>query len=136
MGEIEARGSSRLFEAWDERRTRVITDDHVKALADALESSPAVVDDVQVVGGDQATGLGFSLTYAGDDIPFCGNDLSRILELLRRLGTPSQEPIVIINGRPALDRLTVLATLGVLPANAWDAVIPRHRLAGRSGRQV
>jgi hypothetical protein len=133
MGDIEARGSSRLFEAWDERRAHLITDDHVKTLADVLESSPALVDDVQVAGGDQATGLGFSLTYTGDDIPVCGNDLSRILELLRKLGTPSQEPIVIVNGRPAFDRLTVLATLGVLPANAWDAVIPKHQLGRQAG---
>jgi hypothetical protein len=136
MADPVARGSSKLFESWEGRARRLITDDEVKALADVLDGSPAVVDDVQVVGGEQATGLGFSLTYSGDDIPICGNDLSRILELLRRLGTPSQPPIVIVNGRPAFDRLTILATLGVLPAEAWDAVIPKHQLAGRLVRDA
>jgi hypothetical protein len=128
------RGSKRLFEAWETRVERVITDDHVKELGGLLDASPATVDDVQVAGGGQATGVGFSLTYEGDDIPICGNDLSAILALLRRLGTPSEPPIVIINGRPAFDRLTVLATLGVLPANAWDAVIPKHQLGRVEGR--
>ena len=35
---------------------------------------------------------------------------------------------MIKNGQPAFERLTVLASLGVLPANAWDAVIPQYRL--------
>jgi hypothetical protein len=121
------RGSRRLIEAWKDRERHLIRDEHVEELSGLLENSPASVDDVIVVGGSEATGLGFSMTYDGDDIPLCGIDLYRLLDLLRRLGTPSDGPVIIINGRPAIERLTVLATLGVLPANAWDAVIPKYR---------
>lgn len=127
MNESRERGSQKLLEAWKSRDQRLITEDHIQQLAEVLEQSPAVVDDVTVVGGDEADGVGFALSYYGDDIPFCGNDMSKILELLRRLGTPSQPPVVIINGKPGLDRLVVLATLGVLPAQAWDAVIPKYQ---------
>lgn len=118
------RGSARLFDAWKARERQVVTDDDVAQLARVLEDSPARVAHVVVAGGREATGVGVALQYDGDDVPLCGNDLARLLELLHRLGTPSEPPVVIVNGKPRVDRALILATLGVLPANAFDAVIP------------
>jgi hypothetical protein len=123
MTERGVRGSELLLDAW---KHRTISDELVGEVAHNLGQSPATVDDV-LTNGDH--GLGFSLTYTGDEIDRCGNDLQWLLDLIRKYGVPYEEPVVIINGRPRLDRVTVLATLGVLPANAWDAVIPQHRAA-------
>ena len=127
MDHANIRGSQRLLESWENRHRHVITDDDVKQLAEVLDASPAQVGDVTVAGSGEGTGVGLSLSYTGDDIPLCGNDLTRIPELLRKTGAPSRPPVVIINGVPWPDRVTVLATLGVLPASAWDAVIPQYR---------
>ena len=122
----ERRGSARLLEAWAERGRHVITDEDIKFIATRLEESPAQVADVVVVGGEQPSGFGIALNYDGDDGPMCGNDLGWLIALLRRLGGAGyQPPVIIKNGQPAFERLTVLASLGVLPANAWDAVIPQ-----------
>lgn len=124
MHDDKVRGSAKLQEAWKLRDVE-ITDEVVEEIGGLLDGSPAEVADVQVYGGRKAKGLGFSLTYYDDDVPICGNDLSRWLEFLRKHPIPSDGPIVIINGKPRVDRITVLASLGVLPANAWDVVVDK-----------
>lgn len=132
----DTRGSERLLQTWAARGERLIRDEHVEEVARRLEDSPATVSHVVVAGGTEATGLGLALTYDGDAIDRCGNDMQWLLELLRKLGTPSEPPRWIIDGTVVMDRVTVLATLGVLPANAFDAVIPKlgQQRRGRLGR--
>jgi hypothetical protein len=118
------RGSAKLQEAW-KLRDAEITDAVVEEISALLDKSPAEVGDVQVHGGSRATGLGFSLSYYGDDVPFCGNDLQWLIDFLRKHPIPSEGPIVIINGKPRVDRIHVLASLGVLPDSAWDVVVDK-----------
>lgn len=134
----DVRGSTRLLEAWETRSRHVVTDTDIKEIAAHLDESPAKVGHVVISGGDQPSGLGLALHYDGDDGPQCGNDLQWLIALLRKLGGIDwQPPVVIKNGQPAFERLTVLASLGVLPANAWDAVIPQYRISALEvlGRQ-
>ena len=104
------RGSEELLEAW--RQRAAIDDELVAELAQALQDSPAEVEDVSFSGGDHPSGARLSLAYSGDDIPICGNDLQWLLELLRKRKKVGGEIVVIINGRPALDRVILEAALG------------------------
>jgi hypothetical protein len=133
----DVRGSTRLLEAWETRTRHVVSDSDIKQIAARLEESSGELAHVVISGGEQPTGFGIAINYDGDE-PQCGNDLQWLIDLLRKLGGGGwQPPVVIKNGQPAFERLTVLASLGVLPANAWDAVIPQYRLGAREllGRQ-
>ena len=99
MGQRQ-RGSEKLMRAWKSRR---LTDESVREIADALDKSPATVEGIEVVGGEDATGIRLALSYDGDDGPYCGNDIIFWLQWLLKHGgsggviTP---PHIIINGTP------------------------------------
>ena len=75
---LTTRGSEKLLRAWKERG---ITEAAVREIADALDKSPAKVEGVTIVGGQNPTGVQLSLRYDGDDGPWCGNDILFWLKL-------------------------------------------------------
>ena len=72
------RGSAVLRQAW-ERKGFHLTDDMVGEIVDQLDVSPATVHDVRVTGGAMPTGISIDVSYEGDDVPWCGNDLSWLI---------------------------------------------------------
>jgi hypothetical protein len=105
------RGSERLLAAW-KSRDALISDELVKNVAKVLDNTPAMVSAVNVTGGKAARGLGFTLTYADDDTPRCGNDLVDLLRLLGRNPVGGGGPVVIINGMPGFDLVRMQVQIG------------------------
>lgn len=99
MGE-EKRGSEKLMAAW---KARALTEESVKEIAQALAQSPATVETATVQGGKDATGVRISLSYDGDDVPWCGNDILFWFKWLRLHGGRPRPPRIIINGTPFPD---------------------------------
>lgn len=106
------RGSARLLAAF---KTRAFSEDAIRELASMLDKSPASVEGAVVKGGSSATGLSLTLSYAGDDVPWCGNDMTNWLAWLRKHGgggyTP-RRPRIIINGTPFPDWLRMELSAG------------------------
>jgi hypothetical protein len=57
------------------RNTRLLSDESLREIADALHASPAIVLSGNIVGGDHPTGVMLSLAYEGDDVAACGKDI-------------------------------------------------------------
>ena len=94
------RGSEKVMAAW---KARILTEASVKEIAAAFDKSPATIEGATFVGGENATGLRLSLSYEGDDGPWCGNDILFWLKWhLGHGGTP-RPPRIIINGIPFPD---------------------------------
>lgn len=94
------RGSEKLLRAW---KTRVLNDDSVREIANALEKSPAKLEGCEIIGGENPTGLRLSLRYDGDDGPWCGNDIQFWIQWLLKHGGHGPvivPPKIIINGIP------------------------------------
>ena len=99
------RGSEKLMAAW---KARALTEASVREIATALDKSPAKVESVNVVGGSDATGLQISLSYEGDDTPWCGNDILFWLRWHRTHGSGGiKPPRILINGIPFPDLIRV-----------------------------
>jgi hypothetical protein len=97
---MSERGSTRLREAWAQKGFQ-LNDESVGEIVEQLDDSPATVDDVVFHGGAEPTGVSVGLTYADDDVPICGNDLTFWLKWHIHHGvTIDQVPHIIINGRP------------------------------------
>src|SRR5262249_45467355 len=90
-------GSEKLMAAW---KSRALSEDSVREIADALGKSPAKVESVKVIGGANPTALQIALRYDGDDGPWCGNDIQFWLAWLRKHGGVAPPPRIIINGIP------------------------------------
>jgi hypothetical protein len=104
------RGSERLMAAWN---TRALTEESVREIAEALEASPATVLGANVVGGANATGMTVSLSYEGDDVPLCGNDILFWLRWhIKNGGGGVHPPRIIINGIPFPDLLRLELDFG------------------------
>lgn len=114
--------ADQLMQVWKSREQQVISEEAVQELADVLADSPAELETSVVVGGTAATGLGLRLSYT--DVEWCGNDMSKILELLKKFPPPPPEPEpyyhIAITGQS--DRFSVLLSLGVLPPEAFDVI--------------
>jgi len=114
--------ADQLMQVWKSREQQVISEEAVQELADVLADSPAELETSVLVGGTAATGLGLRLSYT--DVEWCGNDMSKILELLKKLPPPPPEPEpyyhIAITGQS--DRFSVLLSLGVLPPEAFDVI--------------
>ena len=81
----------------------VLTEGSIKEIAASFEKSPATIEGATFVGGEHSTGLSLSLSYEGDDGPWCGNDILFWLKWhLEHGGTP-RPPRIIINGMPFPD---------------------------------
>lgn len=106
MDSKQIRGSEKLMAAW---KARALTEESIGEIADALDKSPAKVENANVVGGQSATGVQLSLVYSGDDVPWCGNDILFWLRWHQRYGGVLRPPKIIINGIPFPDlvRLTL-----------------------------
>lgn len=118
------RGSEKLLAAW---KQRALTEESVHEIAAELEKSPATVEKVNVVGGSAATGVQVQLSYSGDDVPFCGNDLAFWLRWRRRHGGSVKPPKILINGIPFPDLVRIQLDFG----HVGDAVNPELELAGQ-----
>ena len=98
------RGSDKLRAAWEQRQ---LTEESVYEIADALAESPASVDAVEFHGGGSPTGVSVSLSYSGDDIDYCGNDIISWVKWSRRYGTSLGRPILIDGVWPEILRVTL-----------------------------
>ena len=105
----EKRGSEKLMAAWKQRS---LTEEGVREIAAELEKSRATIEKVNVVGGQDATGMQVLLSYEGDDVPWCGNDLAFWLKWRRRFGGTVRPPRIIINGIPVPDLVRVQLDFG------------------------
>jgi hypothetical protein len=98
MTKVAKRGSEKLIAAW---KARVVSEAAIQEIAAALDKSPAKVDGIYVSGGESSTGVRVALSYEGDDVPRCGNDITFWLNWLRDHGGGIVKvPRVIINGIP------------------------------------
>lgn len=109
------RGSEKLMAAW---KARALSEESVKEIAQSLEKSQATVEKCQFVGGTSSSGLQLSLSYAGDDVPTCGNDILFWLKWHRRFGGALRPPRIIINGTPFPDLLRLELNFGHVPESA------------------
>lgn len=121
------RGSERLLAAW---KARALSDDSVREIAQALEKSSASVEKAVAYGGANATGVQVSLSYSGDDIPSCGNDIQFWLQWLRRHGGAPRPPKVIINGIPFPDVVRVELDFGHITEGPLQAADLAEQLKG------
>jgi MoaA/NifB/PqqE/SkfB family radical SAM enzyme len=104
------RGSERLLLAW---RHRALTEESVHEIAAELGKSPAKVEKVKVTGGPHSAGVSVLLSYKGDDVPWCGNDLAFWLRWRRKFGAGVvRPPKISINGIPVPDIVRVQLDFG------------------------
>jgi hypothetical protein len=94
------RGSEKVIAAW---QARVLTEESVAEIAKQFEESPATVESANIVGGAQPTGMRVTLSYDGDDGPWCGNDILFWLKWHLNHGGVVTPPRIIINGIPFPD---------------------------------
>ena len=96
----EKRGSEKVMAAW---KARVLTEASIKEIAASFEKSPATIEGATFFGGEHSTGLSLSLSYDGDDGPWCGNDILFWLKWHLGHGGNPRPPRIIINGTPFPD---------------------------------
>lgn len=106
------RGSSRILDAW---KARALTDESVKEIAAGLAETKGTVETVEVAGGSSASGMRVGLSYAGDDVWWCGNDIVFWLKWLAKHGGKPKPPRIIINGKPWPDELFMEIDFGIMP---------------------
>ena len=106
------RGSEKLMAAW---KARTLTEDAVREIAAQFDKSPAKVQSADVVGGAAATGVRVSVSYEGDDTPWCGNDILFWLKWHRTHGGNPPPPRIIINGTPYPEFVHVQLDFGHVP---------------------
>jgi hypothetical protein len=114
MAKEEQRGSEKLMAAW---KSRALTEESVREIADALEKSPAKVEGANIVGGGNSTGVQLSLRYDGDDGPWCGNDILFWLKWHIKHGGDIRPPRIIINGTPFPDLVRMELDFGHVAGN-------------------
>jgi len=105
----EKRGSEKVMAAW---KARVLTEASIKEIAASFEKSPATIEGATFVGGEHSTGLSLSLSYEGDDGPWCGNDILFWLKWHLSHGGNPRPPRIIINGTPFPDLVRVELDFG------------------------
>jgi hypothetical protein len=114
MVEQKSRGSEKLLAAW---KTRTLTEESVREIGAALDNSPAKVESVSFTGGENATGVSVLLSYGGDDVPRCGNDIEAWLKWQRKHGGKSRPIRIIINGTPFPDVVRMNLEFGQVDRN-------------------
>jgi hypothetical protein len=110
------RGSAKLMAAW---KARALTEDAVREIATQFEQSPGKVQGADVVGGAAPTGVRVSVSYEGDDTPWCGNDILFWLKWHRIHGGSPRPPRIIINGTPYPDLVRVQLDFGHVPEQGF-----------------
>ncbi|MEO3715017.1 hypothetical protein [Roseateles flavus] len=126
------RGSEKLLAAW---KARQLTEESVREIAQAMDKSPARIEEATVYGGANATGMRLSLSYAGDDVPMCGNDLLFWLKWHRTHGGEVKPPRILIDGTPWPDLIRMQLDFGhvVQPANVLEGGISQLGARGALG---
>ncbi len=109
MNTSKKRGSEKLLAAW---KTRTLTEESVFEIAKALDESTARVESANVVGGANPTGVQLALSYSGDDVPMCGNDILFWLRWHLKHGGEVKPPRIIINGTPFPDLVRMEVDFG------------------------
>lgn len=109
MSTCKKRGSEKLLAAW---KTRSLSEESVLEIAKALDESPARVDSANVVGGANPSGVQLALSYSGDDVPMCGNDILFWLRWHLKHGGEVKPPRIIINGTPFPDLVRMEVDFG------------------------
>ncbi|AZP11901.1 hypothetical protein [Undibacterium parvum] len=104
------RGSEKLLSAW---KNRTLSEESVREIAKALDESPAQVLAAKVIGGSDATGVQLSLSYSGDDVPRCGNDILFWFKWHHIHGGEMRPPRIIIDGTPFPDLVRMELDFGV-----------------------
>ena len=117
METTSSRGSDKLMAAW---KARALTEESVREIAAHLEKSPATVERADVAGGAAPTGVSLSLSYSGDDTPWCGNDILFWLKWHRTHGGTVRPPKILINGIPFPDWLRLELDFGHVGNPAQD----------------
>jgi hypothetical protein len=105
----QMRGSEKLMAAYN---ARTISEEGLKEIAEALDRSPAKLEGADVVGGEAATGVSLALSYSGDDVPMCGNDILFWLKWHQVHGGKIRKPRFIIDGIPFPDLIRVELDFG------------------------
>jgi hypothetical protein len=123
------RGSAKVLAAWN---ARALSEESVEEIALQLEESPATVETADVVGGAQPTGMRVSLSYQGDDIPMCGNDILFWLRWHLGHGGVVRPPKILINGIPFPDLVRMELDFG----HVGDPAAAVEGLAGNGGVQL
>lgn len=120
---LAKRGSQKLVAAW---KARALTDESVREITQAFDASPAAVLGANFVGGAHATGMTVALSYEGDDIPRCGNDIQFWLKWHITHGGTPRPPRIIINGVPNPELLRLELDFGHVgdpgPASAGELI--------------
>ena len=109
MPDDVVRGSSKLMAAW---KARVVSEEAFREIAAYFEKSPGRVESAEVFGGESASGVRLTVSYAGDDVPPCGNDILFWLKWHRKYGGVVKAPRIIINGTPLPDFVRLQVDFG------------------------
>jgi hypothetical protein len=109
MSDSKVRGSAKLLAAW---KTRSLSEESFREITEAFDKSPATVEQAHVVGGHNPTGVQMTLSYEGDDGPWCGNDLQFWVRWHRKHGGVPRPPRILINGIPFPDLVRMELSFG------------------------
>ena len=109
MESTRLRGSEKLMAAW---KTRALTEESIGEIGKALDDSPANLEEAAVSGGSDASGVRLALSYQGDDVAWCGNDIIFWLKWHLKFGGTVKPPIIIINGTPYPDYVRMQLDFG------------------------
>jgi hypothetical protein len=109
MDNQKKRGSEKLLAAW---KTRALSEESVREIASAFEKSGTTIEKASVFGGASASGMQLTLSYEGDDVPRCGNDILFWLKWHRDHGGVVVPPRIIINGTPFPDLVRMTLDFG------------------------
>lgn len=109
MDQPNKRGSEKLLDAW---KKRMLTEDSVNEIANALAQSPAEVEECVFYGGANPTGAKVTLLYTGDDIPRCGNDISFWLNWHQKYGGITNRPVPFPKGLISPEWLRLVFSFG------------------------
>jgi len=113
------RGSQKVLAAW---QARTLTEEAVREIGTNFEKSPATIERAEVIGGSSPTGLRLSLRYDGDDVPWCGNDITFWLKWLHKVGGSVHPPRIIINGIPHPEWLRLELEFGNVAGNVAQGI--------------
>jgi hypothetical protein len=130
MGNQEQRGSEKLLAAW---KARALSEESVREIAAAFEKSGAKVEKAAVFGGASPSSMQLTLSYEGDDVPRCGNDIVFWLKWLRTHGGTPRPPRIIIDGTPFPDLLRMVLDFGSVPERAPAAEIAELQASEKIG---
>jgi hypothetical protein len=109
MPDDVVRGSSKLMAAW---KARALTEESYREIASAFEKSRGKVESAEIFGGDNPTGVRLTVSYDGDDVPTCGNDILFWLKWHLNHGGAPKPPRIIINGIPLPDLVRMQIDFG------------------------